>query len=201
MARCQVIDCETLGRTPSAIILSASMITFDMDTYRSFEDLIRLGLTVKLDKKAQHQIGRTTDTDVIEWWKEQSKEAQQVLFSHDSDKDVDKFLKLWKMYNEKTGFDPKEGYLYIRGPHFDEPMLAHMIRQHGLDPTEFYNPFKVRDVRTLIDTNMLTDTGYFVSDVPMPGRIAHDGKHDCARDIILMQDSFTIGRGIEIIPK
>ena len=67
-----MIDLETLGTGPKAVVLSIGAVFFDKE---------ELGNTfyAVLDTLSQETAGRVVDPKTVQWWSEQSEEAKTVL--------------------------------------------------------------------------------------------------------------------------
>ena len=137
-----MIDLETLATTPDATILTIGAVKFDPFG----EDVIEPKCSkfyVKVDVDSCDRIGLVTNDATIEWWANQSKEAQEEAFSPDNRIDIeDAFQQLYKFcWGAKR--------VWSHGAGFDIIICEHIFRKIGKAiPWSFW---QVRDTRTLFD--------------------------------------------------
>jgi len=148
-----MIDLETLGTNPDAVFLTAGLVRFNIETGEASEfgrELIHINMKSSLDA------GRKVNADTIQWWFNQSKEAQQALFDEQAEisleaalHKINKFV-LHTNPNEKseTSYN-RECYVWSNGSNFDIAILQNAYQHYNLKiPWQFWN---IRDVRTLVD--------------------------------------------------
>ena len=82
-----MIDLETLGTTPDAVILSIGGVKFDPNGDRIFDEFI-----YKLDIDEQQQRGRTTNEDTMSWWATQPRAVIESAFGLEQRTPVDDML-------------------------------------------------------------------------------------------------------------
>ncbi len=137
-----MIDLETLDTKPSASILTIGAIKFD-----PFGDDIKdpdcEKFYVKVDLDSCDKIGLTTSEDTINWWSQQSKEAQDEAFSPDGRIDiVDAMNQLYKLcWGVKR--------IWSHGAAFDIVICEHIFAKVGKAVP--WNFWQVRCTRTLFD--------------------------------------------------
>lgn len=91
------VDTETLAHSTDAVMLSIG-ICFHPWSKPDLEFMKKNSLQIKLDIKDQIDRGMKTQPDVIQWWKEQSPEARQILVPKAGDVkliDVPKIIDDW----------------------------------------------------------------------------------------------------------
>jgi DNA polymerase III epsilon subunit-like protein len=132
-----MIDLETLGTNPSAVVLTIGGVKFDpnkiSDTYSEFY--------YRFDVDEQTTMGRTIDDATLEWWsKQEASVVEEALGDHNrtSVQEVMSALNKWSV-----GVDA----FWCQGASFDIPILENMFRQ--LDHHIPWAFWKVRDSRTL----------------------------------------------------
>jgi hypothetical protein len=132
-----MLDLETFGVKPGVIIRSIGAVEFELDG--------RIGKSIyaNVDRKSCEAIGLVSDPRTEQWWREQSKAAQEALLVDPKPlKDVvDGFYK-WFL---NCGAD----FVWSHGAAFDPVIFeaaAHAAK--GQVPWKFYN---VRDTRTTYD--------------------------------------------------
>lgn len=76
-----MVDCETLGLTADAVVLSVAVCTFNPYHCNKVDDLlVEQTESWNLDIAAQLLDGRVVDPDTQEWWKQQEPEARNRAF-------------------------------------------------------------------------------------------------------------------------
>lgn len=150
-----VIDIETLGTAPSAVILSIAAVEVDGDGREEW----------LLDP--ERQPGRTVSASTVAWWMRQTQEARDRAFGG-----------VGSLYGALQGLDdlisrghPRPVMVWSRGS-MDIAVLQHAY-EHGHDgvPWDFW---MVRDVRTIAD--LVGDPGFGV------GEVKHTALGDAKRD-------------------
>lgn len=133
---------ETLDVLPTATILTIGAVKFD-----PFGDDVNEPncekFYVKVDLDSCDRLGCTVSQDTIDWWSNQSKEAQEEAFSPDGRIDiVDAMNQLYKFcWGAKR--------VWSHGAGFDVIICEHLFRKIGKAiPWQFW---EVRDTRTLFD--------------------------------------------------
>lgn len=113
-----MVDLETLGTTPGAVILSIGAVFFDEN---GLGDEMEVVISIK-DSLAH---GLTTSPDTIAWWGKQSAEARKVIDDAGSEgafplKDA---LEMFNAFLASNG-DPKKVLVWGNGADFDNVLLA-----------------------------------------------------------------------------
>jgi hypothetical protein len=187
-----MIDLETLGTKPDAIILTIGAQLFDPTSSELWVktpvydpitgNTVSPELNIRLDVDQQEALGRTTNEDTIKWWSSQTPEAQEEAFGEENRVDFKEALQQLVRMAEVCG--PKRTVrVWSKGPTFDIMMLEHAMEQTGIRvPWSFWN---VRDARTVYGLCPLLDT-------KKNGPISHCALDDCRRQIELLRESFTI---------
>ena len=171
-----VFDLETLDVTTTAVVLSLGITTFKITDNDNFMDLVDRGTNLIFDIEKQKAKGATTSKDTIQWWAEQSIDAQHGLMNGTDDP-----ANLYQLLREGLGIQMTRTFWYCRGPHFDAAILQNMCNNFGLQ-----TPWKfawMRDTRTWFD--FYPD---FVFHNKRPeGFIYHNSLHDAALEAYNMQ--------------
>jgi hypothetical protein len=137
-----MIDLETLDVLPSATILTIGAVKFDpfgMDV----EEPSCEKLYIKVDVDSCDRIGCTVSQSTVEWWANQSKEAQDEAFNPDNRVDiVDAMHQLYKFcWGAKR--------VWSHGASFDVVICDHIFNKiQKAVPWKFW---EVRCTRTLFD--------------------------------------------------
>ena len=74
-----IIDFETLGDYPDAVVPAVAFVAFDMKAMDTFEELKNRSVCVKLDLKHQLKQGRVINQRTVDWWKTQPEEAKWMM--------------------------------------------------------------------------------------------------------------------------
>lgn len=135
-----MFDLETLDFRPSAVILSLGAVKFDPRQQGINEDAPRLNL--RIDIEAQTQMGRTINDATVEWWGQQSKEAQDAAFGEEGrlplEEAVEQFHKF--VWNSER--------VWSQGS-FDVNIMENLYT--SLQKPYAWQYWQVRDSRTLFD--------------------------------------------------
>jgi hypothetical protein len=137
-----MIDMETLDVLPTATVLTIGAVKFD-----PFGDDVNEPkcerFYVKVDIDSCDQLGCTVSQSTLDWWSNQSKEAQEEAFSPDSRIPITEAME--RLY--KFCWGAKR--VWSHGAGFDVIICEHLFRKIGKAiPWSFW---EVRDTRTLFD--------------------------------------------------
>jgi hypothetical protein len=182
-------DLETLGKKSTSVVLSMACIAFTFEDDTPYSQYILDGFYVKFNPIEQLKMGRTTDQDTINWWKEQNEDARKVTLPSEDDVTVKEGLLMLRDYISKTKYEWKRGYCWCRGNYFDFPMIEDLHDQVGLKLP--FNTWKIRDIRTMIDVLTGSDRGeYNLRDGLPKEYVNHHALHDAALDVMRMKEIF-----------
>ena len=132
-----MIDIETLGTKPDAVVLTIGGVKFN--PYTSEEP--HTPFSVRLDIDEQTAKGRVVDPNTIEWWGQQDKAIQDEAFSDENRTPVLTFISdLNKWLN---GTELK----WAQGARFDYGILENLIEQFDQHKNWFF--WQEADSRTL----------------------------------------------------
>lgn len=195
------IDAESLGSESDAILLDFSVVWYDIEKNENttpFELCQNQSKRFKLNMQEQKEAGRFIDRrpdGALNWWKEQSEEAKEILLPSDEDLTMNEFYSALCEYIDSIDYNKRQGTIWQRGTVDIQWMDSIFKRNLGL--TQFQIPlnwWRVRDIRTAIDLSGKSPkfNGYpegleQAVQEQFPEFIAHDSIHDCVRDIIAMR--------------
>jgi DNA polymerase III epsilon subunit-like protein len=132
-----MVDIESLGTEPGAVILSIGAVVFDAGGVD--EDG---GFYAEVDSVSCQDAGLTIDADTLDWWLGEDEEAKTVLTGGDPLADVLSEFASWF-----TRQDADE--VWANSPSFDCRLLGAAFDAVDVDvPWEYWNE---RDFRTLSD--------------------------------------------------
>ena len=141
MTTCVMIDLETLGTRPDAVILTLGAIKFD-----PFKPDVEPGpgIYFRLDIENQLALGRTVDDSTIDWWGQQDpKVREEAMGDLEGETRVDVAKLKYELNKFLVGVD----YIWAQGPAFDIVILEDLYRSQGWGfPWHFW---QIRDSRTL----------------------------------------------------
>lgn len=209
MSKSFIFDLETLGKSPDGVILDISCLVVDLNKIQNpptFEELVSSAKNWKLDVKDQLKNGRKTDSNVLDWWKNKSEEAKQVLKTTGTEVTLNSALDDIGLYLYENGFDRKTGLGYCRGQSFDFPLIVDAIsKKHnttntlGLELCHFWNQ---RDIRTAISGILLDDkkTNTPLRKGILNGFVKHNSIHDIAKDALMIIYAKRYALGLEDPP-
>ena len=170
-----MIDIETLGTTPDALILTVAAQSFDPvgDGYYNQSYYARVDFDSQLDRKIED--------GTLKWWATQNSMAREEAFPEDDRKPLEQVLdELGKLIWQSSA-------IWANGPTFDMTILEHAYKSYKKPlPWQYY---RVRDARTVYmlksDSAVLSNSQ--VTDVNRPA--SHHALDDCRRQIDLLQQT------------
>lgn len=129
-----MIDIETLGTDPRAIVPQVGWCMFD------HEDIAK-PITMCLDMDEQIAKGRTFSADTLKWWMQQPDIAREQVFMPEKVYPVVDLETRLRTIIHSCGIE----YVWAHGPHFDIAALKDLL---GCEPWHYRS---IRDTRTLAD--------------------------------------------------
>jgi DNA polymerase III epsilon subunit-like protein len=137
-----MIDMETLDVLPTATILTIGAVKFDPFG----DDVNEPGCEkfyVKVDVDSCDKIGCTVSQSTLDWWANQSKQAQEEAFAPEGR------ISIQEAMDELYKFCRGAKRVWSHGAGFDVIICEHLFRKIGKAvPWSFW---EVRDTRTLFD--------------------------------------------------
>jgi len=137
-----MIDLETLDVRPSATVLTIGAVKFD-----PFGDDVATPQAekfyVKVDIDSCDRLGLTTSQSTLDWWSQQSKEAQDEAFSTEGRIPIHEAMN--KLYKFCWGAQR----VWSHGSAFDIVICEYIFEK--LQKSCPWNFWQVRDTRTLFD--------------------------------------------------
>jgi hypothetical protein len=124
-----MIDIETLGTDPDAIVLSIGAVTFNtLDTpgafFGEFYEILEID--------SQKTLGRTVSKDTLNWWKNQSADARMVLTTTERSNTKDALTRLHSFIGGLK--------VWGNGSDFDNVIMKSLFTDYGIPcPWEFWN--------------------------------------------------------------
>ena len=134
-----MLDCETLGTTANAVILSIGAVKFDLVS----DKIDDAGFYASIDIESNLEYGRRIQEDTLLWWLKQDAAAQQVFHEAKTN--------LAEAMIDLSDWIGDDSYtVWSNGADFDLPMLAHAYSQIGVEvPWKFWNSRCFRTYKNL----------------------------------------------------
>jgi exodeoxyribonuclease VIII len=172
-----MIDLETLATVPDAAILTIGAVKFD-----PFGDDINEPncekFYVRVDLDSCDALGMIVSDATVEWWSQQSKEAQEEAFSTEGR------ISITEAFNQLYKFCWGAKRVWSHGSGFDVVMCEQVFRKIGKAiPWQFW---EVRDTRTLFDLGI---------DPQRPPVLKHHALEDAWNQAVGVQHVFQKLRG------
>ena len=124
-----MIDCETLGTTASAVVLSIGAVKFDLVSDKIDDN----GFYASVSIDSNLDYGRRIQEGTLLWWLKQDISAQTV-FHEEKVNLADALVDL------SDWIDSDDYTVWSNGADFDIPMLTHAYSQVQVEvPWKFYN--------------------------------------------------------------
>jgi len=175
-----MIDIETLGTRDDAIVVSIGAQLFDATTGELGNFFYQ-----KLNFQDQINLGRKPTEATIQWWLEQTLEAQAV-FQEKGENTKDVLLKFYYFCKEVPGLRA-----WGNGPSFDLTILETLFRTFGYEDI----PWDFRRVRCLRTFREYIYDGY---DLEREG-IYHHALDDCKHQIKIVTKGLELRRKNESV--
>lgn len=137
MTRAVTLDIETLGHTPTCVILTVGAIKFDPHGRTP----IGPSLYLRLDIEEQLALSRTVDDSTLEWWSKQDRNVLEEALMSDERVSLDDFRQQFNKF--LFGVDD----IWAQGPVFDITVIENLYRSKGWSFP--WNYWQIRDSRTL----------------------------------------------------
>lgn len=181
-----MFDIETLDAESTAVVLSASIIHFDIGEQYTYDELMNNSLFVKFDAKEQIAMKRSIDKGTVDWWAGQHEYVRSISLAPKKD-DLTALDGINKIKEYISKYPEKDQTFWARGS-LDQMCIDSLCKSVKVDLITNYNVW--RDVRTAVD--LLTETGKNgYCDIVHPtfqrhNVIKHHPTHDCALDIMML---------------
>jgi len=160
-----MIDIETLGLRPDAIILAIAAVEFNLATGE-----IGRVFNITLDFISALAFNRSLDGDTLRFWLNQPKEVQDVVLLGENrfDKGMEHFSSFMQQFDEDT-------QIWSNGSNFDLVILKNAAAHLGYLTWMYWQE---RDVRTLVSLNpsIKDKADEFIGS-------RHNQLHDCLHQI------------------
>ena len=132
-----MLDLETLGTQPDAVVLTLGAVKFDPYSQTAPGP----GLYLRVNADEQIAMGRRVQEDTLQWWMRQAEDVREEALGEEGR------VSLETMYRELNRFLVGVENIWAQGPVFDIAILENIYRQMGWPtPWQFW---QIRDSRTL----------------------------------------------------
>jgi len=134
-----MVDCETLGTTADAVILSIGAVKFNLET----GDIDDAGFYSSVSIESNLAWKRRVQEDTLLWWMNQEAAARQVFFEPKDTLEE-------ALVNFSDWIGNGDFHVWSNGADFDIPMLAHAFSTCGIEiPWKFFNSRCFRTYKNL----------------------------------------------------
>lgn len=191
-----LFDLETLGiKERETVIATVACVPFYLEELNTFEELKSRAFFAKVDCSQQIKNGSCIDPSTMQWWSEQPEDVRKMtIIPHESDLSVEEaFANMADFITNQTKYSFKESFIWSRGTAFDFPKIEYRydaIRRQVKTPINFW---KVRDVRTYIDTLTGGNSGIYTNDFLNEVKVKmrkHYSLDDAVFDALTMQQLY-----------
>ena len=169
-----MIDLETLGTRPNALMLTIGAIRFDPFADNANTPLDKMDTFYRrVSLESFDTLDHTVDDATLEWWGKQADDVREEAFAEEDRQPIDKVL--LDFYRWVGTVDN----IWANGSGFDCSIIEHFCREvkQGI-PWDYW---KVRDARTIYA---------LAPNVERPTGAAHHAVWDCWAQIVRLQRTF-----------
>ncbi len=133
-----MIDIETLGIKPDAVVLSVGAVKFNQKGLGE-----QCYIELNLDEEMQHNSdGRASiSAETLVWWIEHKQRFEVSMLTDEDEQPNRQKLRVFLDFIKDCEF------FWAKGTNFDFPILENCLFRYALEPTWKY--YKLRDFRTL----------------------------------------------------
>lgn len=140
-----MIDLETLGTTPDAVVISLGAVFFDVKTGTLGPQFYQV-----LDVTDQMRAGREVSPDTLKWWMGQAEAAKKVF--HEKAKAPREVMALFSQWAKANGGSKMQ--VWGNGSTFDISILENLYRQLGEpQPWAYYSVMDLRTFKRFVGGN------------------------------------------------
>lgn len=193
-----ILDYETMSKKARrASVVSLSAIACDWEdidkTPEAIDKLRSLALDVKVSLSKQKELyAADIDSETVAWWRERPEDIINTVLRAEGKVMIHTMPILLMEYCKVKGVNKNTSVL-IRAPHFDHAITEFWFEQLGYTDEQIpYPHWRIRDVRSIIDTSWGVDNGYMPDArqfFESAGLREHVGIDDCIRDLIQVKCS------------
>ena len=182
-----IYDFETLSQNAfNGAVINIAALQFDparfLENAYEFEELVEECQFIKFDVHEQvMKYGRKVEQSTIDWWKQQSKEAQRQLTPSPVDQSIDV---LYDFMVRDLDYENMKA-VWTRGNSFDPVLLDSILI--ATNKPKFKNWWAIRDTRSFLD-GLLYGSNIKNSFIPDGLNVVlHDPRYDISLDVYRMQ--------------
>lgn len=167
-----MIDLESLGNRINPVLVQISAVTFDFTKPKA----IPKEFDIRITDTSCAAIGLEYSKDTIDWWKQQSIEAQEKVFGPEDRYPIKEALSKFAEFIADLRKEYKKVYLHGNGIRADNVWLLSAFKAAGMQDPVAYN--EDLDFRTLHYLSQ-KKCGYNVKDTIQFKGIPHNAIDDC----------------------
>lgn len=170
-----MLDLETLGNRINPVLVQISAVTFSFE-----EDIVPREFDVLIDDNSCAKIGLEYTQSTLDWWKQQTPEAQAKVFATEGRLPIEEALLRFAEFIKELRKEYKIVYLHGNGIRADNVWLLSAFKAAGLgDPVAYNEDLDFRTLHYLAKKKL----GYNVKDVVEFDGIPHNAIDDCKYQI------------------
>ncbi len=190
-----MIDIETLGVTPNAVVRNIALAPF---TFGEQEDLASIRdktLSIWVSGEEQVDAGRMIDEDTWNWWHQQHAKAppgsaaelnaSHIVSCHPDDVGMKEACEMIAAYMNDINAD---GFIFSRGSNFDFPILESVFASAGVE--KCWNTWKVTCSKSII--KFICQDNVDVETALINNKSNHTASYDVAVEILKIKQVFDI---------
>lgn len=170
-----MLDLETLGNRINPVLVQISAVTFSFE-----EDIVPREFDVLIDDNSCAKIGLEYTQSTLDWWKQQTPEAQAKVFNPEGRLPIEEALLRFAEFIKELRKEYKMVYLHGNGIRADNVWLLSAFKAAGLeDPVAYNEDLDFRTLHYLAKKKL----GYNVKDAVEFEGIPHNAIDDCKYQI------------------
>ena len=170
-----MLDLETLGNRINPVLVQISAVTFSFE-----EDVVPKEFDVLINDESCANIGLEYTASTLDWWKQQSPEAQAKVFNPEGRLHIEEALLQFADFIKELRKEYSTIYLHGNGIRADNVWLLSAFKAAGLeDPVFYYEDLDFRTLHYLAKKK----AGFSVKDTVEFIGIPHNAIDDCKYQI------------------
>ena len=182
-----MLDLETLGNRINPVLVQISAVTFSFE-----EDVVPKEFDVLINDESCANIGLEYTASTLDWWKQQSHEAQAKVFNPEGRAHIEDALLQFTDFIKELRKEYKTVYLHGNGIRADNVWLLSAFKAAGLDDPVAYN--EDLDLRTL-HYLAKKKAGFSINDTVEFVGIPHNAIDDCKFQIACAKAMYKVLMG------
>ena len=179
-----MLDLETLGTAPGAVILTAAIVAFDV---RGSPPKLENTFYMHVDLQSCLRVGLTVEAGTLQWWLKQGDEARREAFDHEPRYSIEQTLFKLVDFIRARAENIGTARIWSHGAGFDVVLVEEAFRRCGTGAP----PWKYSNIR---DTRTIYELAGIRSARTRP-EVSHHAVHDAIAQAYDVQRAYEILRG------